>query len=135
MEHRAAVMQRTTKETDIALSLKLDGTGMGEIHTGIGFFDHMLRGFARHGLFDLTCQVKGDLEVDCHHTVEDTGIVLGQAILKAVGDKPGSGDTDILSFRWTRRLSYVRWISREDRILSLTLHLPRNALEGWIQRW
>ena len=89
MEHRAAVMQRTTKETDIALSLKLDGTGMGEIHTGIGFFDHMLRGFARHGLFDLTCQVKGDLEVDCHHTIEDTGIVLGQAIREAIGDKKG----------------------------------------------
>lgn len=87
--NRIASLKRTTKETDISLSLNLDGSGMGEISTGIGFFDHMLRGFARHGLFDLTCHVKGDLEVDCHHTIEDTGIVLGQVIGKAVGDKKG----------------------------------------------
>lgn len=87
--NRIASLKRTTKETDISLSLNLDGSGMGEISTGIGFFDHMLRGFARHGLFDLTCHVKGDLEVDCHHTIEDTGIVLGQLIGKAVGDKKG----------------------------------------------
>lgn len=87
--NRTAALKRTTKETDIALSLNLDGTGRGDISTGIGFFDHMLYGFARHGLFDLSCQVKGDLEVDCHHTIEDTGIVLGQAIREAVGDKKG----------------------------------------------
>ncbi len=89
MENRIAAIKRVTKETDIALSLNLDGYGTGDISTGIGFFDHMLDGFARHGLFDLTCHVKGDLEVDCHHTIEDTGIVLGQAIREAVGDKKG----------------------------------------------
>lgn len=86
---RTAAVTRTTKETDIAVRLNLDGSGKAEISTGIGFFDHMLNGFARHGLFDLNCQVKGDLEVDCHHTIEDTGIVLGQAIREAVGDKKG----------------------------------------------
>lgn len=84
---RTASLTRTTKETDISISLNLDGSGKAEIFTGIGFFDHMLNGFARHGLFDLNCQVKGDLEVDCHHTIEDTGIVLGQVIKEAVGDK------------------------------------------------
>lgn len=84
---RTASLTRTTKETDISISLNLDGGGKAEIFTGIGFFDHMLNGFARHGLFDLNCQVKGDLEVDCHHTIEDTGIVLGQVIKEAVGDK------------------------------------------------
>lgn len=86
---RTASITRTTKETDISISLNLDGSGKAEIYTGIGFFDHMLNGFARHGLFDLNCQVKGDLEVDCHHTIEDTGIVLGQVIKEAVGDKKG----------------------------------------------
>ena len=87
--NRTASCTRTTKETDIAITLNLDGTGKTQINTGIGFFDHMLDGFARHGLFDLTVNVKGDLHVDCHHTIEDTGIVLGQAILQAVGDNAG----------------------------------------------
>lgn len=86
---RQAEIVRNTKETQIRVRLDLDGTGTGEIHTGIGFFDHMLEGFARHGLFDLEVRVEGDLEVDCHHTVEDTGIVLGQAIREAVGDRRG----------------------------------------------
>ena len=86
---RTAVMERITKETKIRLSLCLDGTGKGDIHTGIGFFDHMLEGFARHGLFDLSLSVEGDLQVDTHHTIEDTGIVLGKAIKEAVGDKTG----------------------------------------------
>ena len=86
---RTASLTRNTKETQISLTLCLDGSGSGDIATGVGFFDHMLDGFARHGLFDLTCHVKGDLEVDCHHTIEDTGIVLGQAIREAVGDKKG----------------------------------------------
>lgn len=86
---RTAVMERTTKETKIRLSFCLDGTGKGDIHTGIGFFDHMLEGFARHGLFDLSLSVEGDLQVDTHHTIEDTGIVLGKAIKEAVGDKKG----------------------------------------------
>lgn len=87
MEERAATIRRITKETKIELTLNLDGTGKTQINTGIGFFDHMLNSFARHGLFDLSVSVDGDLEVDCHHTIEDTGIVLGQAIAKAVGEK------------------------------------------------
>lgn len=86
---RKADFVRKTKETDIALSFALDGTGASSVSTGIGFFDHMLDGFARHGFFDLKVTVEGDLAVDCHHTVEDTGIVLGNAIKKAVGDKKG----------------------------------------------
>lgn len=85
----SAAVERKTKETDISVTLKLDGIGKSEIHTGIGFFDHMLEGFAKHGFFDLTVAVKGDLHVDGHHTVEDTGIVLGQAIKNALGDKAG----------------------------------------------
>ena len=88
-EKRISQVQRKTNETDISLSLNLDGNGKQNISTGIGFFDHMLSGFTRHGFFDLDLQVKGDLEVDCHHTIEDTGIVLGNAIRKALGDKKG----------------------------------------------
>ncbi len=86
---RYAKCQRNTRETQIEIELMLDGTGKYEIDTGIGFFDHMLEGFARHGLFDLTVKVTGDLHVDSHHTIEDTGIVLGQAFQKALGDKTG----------------------------------------------
>lgn len=84
---RTAEIKRVTKETEIRLLLDLDGTGKATVSTGIGFFDHMLNSFARHGLFDLDVEVKGDLEVDTHHTIEDTGIVLGTAIREAVGDK------------------------------------------------
>lgn len=86
---RTATISRKTGETDITVTINLDGTGKTRIDTGIGFFDHMLDAFGRHGLFDLDVKVKGDLNVDGHHTVEDTGIVLGQAIAKAVGDKKG----------------------------------------------
>ncbi len=86
---RIAVKKRTTKETDIEISLNLDGSGDYQVETGVGFFDHMLEGFARHGFFDLKVQVTGDLHVDCHHTIEDTGIVLGSAIKEALGDKAG----------------------------------------------
>ena len=86
---RRADASRKTKETQIELSLDLDGTGKAQIDTGVGFFDHMLINFARHGLFDLTLSVKGDLQVDTHHTIEDTGIVLGKAIKEAAGDKKG----------------------------------------------
>lgn len=89
MKERIGSYTRKTKETEISLSINLDGQGKNQIETGIPFFDHMLNGFARHGLFDLEVQVKGDLEVDCHHTVEDTGIVMGQAIADALGDKSG----------------------------------------------
>ena len=82
-----ATVTRQTAETDIRLSINLDGQGKTSIDTGIGFFDHMLNSFARHGFFDLDVKVKGDLYVDSHHTIEDTGIVLGQAIKEALGDK------------------------------------------------
>lgn len=84
---RVSNIKRVTKETDISLTINLDGTGKADIDTGIGFFDHMLNSFARHGLFDLTVKVNGDLEVDTHHTIEDTGIVLGTAIKEALGGK------------------------------------------------
>ncbi len=86
---RMAECRRCTKETDISVQLNQDGTGKFNIDTGIGFFDHMLEGFAKHGFFDLEIQVKGDVHVDAHHTVEDTGIVLGQAFARALGDKEG----------------------------------------------
>jgi imidazoleglycerol-phosphate dehydratase len=82
-------VKRKTKETDITLILNIDGTGKNKIDTGIGFFDHMLEGFSKHGFFDLDVKIKGDLQVDGHHTVEDCGIVLGNAIKDAVGDKAG----------------------------------------------
>lgn len=86
---RFAKCERNTRETQIIVDLELDGTGEYEINTGIGFFDHMLEGFARHGLFDLEIAVQGDTHVDAHHTVEDTGIVLGQTFLQALGGKEG----------------------------------------------
>lgn len=89
MEGRYARIERQTKETQIELEFGIDGTGSIEADTGIGFFDHMLCSFARHGFFDLHLKVKGDLEVDCHHTIEDVGIVLGKAIKEAVRDKTG----------------------------------------------
>lgn len=87
MEARIAELKRVTKETDITLKLNLDGSGQCHLDTGIGFFDHMINGFARHGLFDIDLVCKGDLEIDSHHTVEDCGIVLGEAIKKAIGEK------------------------------------------------
>ncbi len=86
---RTIELTRKTKETEIKISLNLDGKGESRVGTGIGFFDHMLEGFSRHGFFDLALEIKGDLEVDGHHSVEDAGIVLGQAIRDALGDKKG----------------------------------------------
>src|ERR1700734_2062123 len=86
---RTASLTRTTSETDVSLTLSLDGSGRAEIATGIGFLDHMLTALARHGLFDLDVQAKGDLHIDFHHTTEDVGIVLGQALATALGDKRG----------------------------------------------
>lgn len=88
-EERRAKIARKTKETDITIDFTVDGTGKCCVSSCIGFFDHMLDGFARHGLFDLTAEIKGDLQVDCHHTIEDTGIVLGTVIKKAIGSKVG----------------------------------------------
>ena len=89
MSSRTVTVDRKTSETDIKLTLSLDGAGVPDIRTGIPFFDHMLTLFARHGLFDLTVAAQGDIEVDYHHTVEDVGITLGQALAKALGDKAG----------------------------------------------
>lgn len=86
---RFAEVSRKTKETDIEVAFAIDGTGKSDLNTGIGFFDHMLDGFTRHGLFDLRVKCKGDLNVDCHHSIEDIGIVIGKAIKEAVGDKAG----------------------------------------------
>lgn len=86
---RSAEIKRQTAETDITATLSIDGVGKSNIVTGIGFFDHMLILFTKHGLFDLKLTVDGDLDVDGHHTVEDAGIVLGQALTKALGDKSG----------------------------------------------
>ena len=127
---RTATITRTTKETDIAMTLSLDGSGKSEISTGIGFFDHMLDGFTRHGLFDMKLSVKGDLYVDSHHTIEDTGIVLGNAIREAVGDKKG-----IKRYGWMSAWSCVRSICAEDRIYPLTMCLPYQNAERWIPRW
>ena len=88
-DRRIGTVSRKTKETDIFIKLNLDGDGTTEISTGIGFFDHMLNGMARHGFFDLKVAMTGDLEVDCHHSIEDAGIVLGTAIREAAGDKRG----------------------------------------------
>lgn len=86
---RVATIERNTKETQIKMKLNVDGTGIAKVESGIGFFDHMLEGFCKHGFFDMDLRVNGDLQVDGHHTVEDTGIVLGQAIAEAIGDKQG----------------------------------------------
>ena len=86
---RIGRVERTTKETDIAIAIDLDGAGSTDVDTGIGFFDHMLTAFGRHGLFDLSVEVRGDLEVDGHHSVEDAGIVLGRVFAQALGDKRG----------------------------------------------
>lgn len=89
MTARIASAERATKETVISVELNLDGTGIADVNTGVGFFDHMLTAFAMHGRFDLKVRCEGDLHIDQHHTVEDTGIVIGQALAKAVGDKRG----------------------------------------------
>ncbi|SDZ81375.1 imidazoleglycerol-phosphate dehydratase [Pseudobutyrivibrio sp. ACV-2] len=88
-EERRSKVARKTKETDITIDFSIDGNGECQVSSGIGFFDHMLDAFARHGLFNLSASIKGDLQVDCHHTIEDTGIVLGNAIKKACGSKLG----------------------------------------------
>ncbi len=89
MENRIGVVQRKTNETEIELEINLDGSGIADVKTDIGFFDHMLNSFARHGFFDMKLRCIGDTHVDSHHSIEDTGIVLGQAIAKAVGNKAG----------------------------------------------
>ena len=109
---RTAEVIRRTRETDVQVRLNLDGTGRTEISTGIGFFDHMLTALGVHAGFDLMVKVKGDLEVDCHHTIEDSGIVLGQALLKALGEMPVTGRRSSL---WMKRWDLWRWISAGGR--------------------
>lgn len=104
---RKAKVARKTKETDIAVSLNLDGSGKAKIGTGIGFFDHMLSAFAKHGLFDLEVKAKGDLETDQHHLVEDTGIVLGMALDKALAGKKGIARAGSFAFPMDEALSVV----------------------------
>lgn len=89
MSERIANINRKTKETDINVALNIDGSGKSEINSGVGFFNHMLEGFSKHGFFDLELKCDGDIHVDCHHTIEDCGIVLGSAIKEAIGDKKG----------------------------------------------
>ena len=123
---RTAKIHRKTKETDITVELNLDGGGKADISTGIGFFDHMLEAFARHGFFDLTVSVQGDLNVDGHHSVEDTGIVLGQAILEALGDKKGIsryGDC-ILPMDETLALSAVDLCGRPYFVMDAAFDVP-----------
>ena len=100
---RSATVSRNTKETAIEVTVDLDGTGRHDISTGVGFFDHMLEQLSRHSLIDMTVRAKGDLHIDDHHTVEDTGIALGQAIAKALGDAAASPATPRSTWRWTRR--------------------------------
>ena len=107
---RKANLRRTTKETDIQIRLNLDGRGRSQVNTGIRFFDHMLDLFARHGAFDLELEARGDLDVDQHHTVEDVGIVLGEAVRKALGTKRGILRAGIFGCRWMKRWRWPRLI-------------------------
>ena len=132
---RIASITRDTNETQISMSLNLDGSGRGNISTGIGFFDHMLNSFARHGFFDLDLTVKGDLEVDTHHTIEDTGIVLGQAIRKAVGDKRGLCAMAPKSCPWMNPWCSVPWTFAEGPTWSGTWFWTGKRWGIWRLRW
>lgn len=127
MADRIGVVSRKTKETDIEIEINLDGHGYSKVDTGIGFFDHMLYSFAKHGFFDLNVSVKGDLFVDSHHTIEDTGIALGQAILKAVGDKNGIKryGSFLLPMDETLVLSAVDLCGRPYLSYDLDLNVPQ----------
>ena len=127
MADRCAKLSRKTKETDISVSLNIDGTGKSNIDTGIGFFNHMLEGFSKHGFFDLDMTCDGDLNVDCHHTIEDCGIVLGNAIAQAVGDKKGIKRFGSFIYRWMRCLYYVPLTYQADRTCSLTVSYLRES--------
>ena len=124
---RTATVTRNTRETQITLTIDLDGTGKADLQTGIGFFDHMLDGFARHGLFDLTVQCRGDLEVDCHHTIEDVGI--------ALGTKPALCVTAAACCPWTKRWPCALWTLADGRILFMMPALPGRAAAAWMCRW
>ena len=110
---RVSELQRDTKETQIAGELRIEGRGRYEISTGIRFLDHMLELFTKHGGFDLKLRAKGDLDVDQHHTVEDTGIVIGQLFAKALGDRKGINRRATSYCRWMRRSPWLRSISAD----------------------
>ena len=128
MEKRQISTTRKTKETDIQVTLNLDGSGISHIETGIGFFDHMLEGFSKHGFFDLHMECDGDLQVDSHHTIEDCGIVLGDAIKKALGDKSGIKrfgscilpmDETLVLCAVRQSLTMILWMSPKRKMRSM----------------
>ena len=132
---RTATVTRNTRETQITLTIDLDGTGRADLHTGIGFFDHMLDGFARHGLFDVSVTCRGDLDVDCHHTIEDIGIALGTAIKEALGDKAGLVRYAAACCRWMRRWHSAPSIWAGGPTLCTTPALQARAAAAWTPRW
>ena len=132
---REATVERNTKETKIAIKLNLDGTGKSSLDTGVGFFDHMLDGFTRHGLFDLDIKVKGDLQVDDHHTIEDTGIVLGTAIKEAVGDKKGIRRYGSCILPMDECSCCFAPLISGDAVSFLEVRLPVKKLEICPQKW
>ena len=117
--HRTATVTRNTKETQITVSLDLDGTGVSTVTTGIGFFDHMLESFARHGGFDMTVETKGDLHIDMHHTVEDTGIVIGQAFMQALD-----------GFKGIRRFGHA-YVPMDETLTRCAIDLSNRAYLIW----
>jgi imidazoleglycerol-phosphate dehydratase len=140
---RCVTVARRTRETDIRIRLELDGTGIAEVSTGIGFYDHLLTSFAHHGLFDLTVEATGDLEVDEHHTVEDVALVLGAALAEALGERAGIrrfGDAAVPMDESVatavvdvggRPYAVVDLPFRGDRLGSLPLQLIDHALESF----
>jgi imidazoleglycerol-phosphate dehydratase len=132
---RSVSVTRKTAETDISVSLNLDGTGQAQLASGIGFLDHMLDQIARHGLVDLQIRCSGDLHIDGHHTVEDIGITLGQAFAQAVGDKKASAVMATLMCRWMKR-SRAWWsISLAALDCTWTLPSPRACWGAWTPNW
>jgi imidazoleglycerol-phosphate dehydratase len=139
---RTATVSRTTRETDIAITLDIDGVGRADVSTGIGFYDHLLTSFAHHGLFDLTIDARGDLEVDEHHTVEDVALVLGQGFADALDDRAGIERFGVASVPMDesiatavvdvggRPYAVIELPFRGDRVGGLPLQLVEHALEA-----
>ena len=132
---RVGKIQRNTRETQISLSWDLDGEGVYKGSCGVGFFDHMMQALCVHGGFDIELAMKGDLEVDCHHSIEDLGIVLGMALKEALKDKGASGDTAASTYLWTKPLDFVPWMSAEEPFWSLTPALRILLWELWTAAW
>ena len=122
---REALIERNTKETQIRLQLNIDGTGSSDIDTGIGFFDHMLDGFTRHGLYDLTLRVHGDLNVDDHHTIKIQVLSLEMRSVRQLGTKKESNVMAAVFFPWMKFWCSVQWIFPEDLILDGMRSFPR----------